>query len=441
MATMPVGKLLRELAAPAMLAMSANAIFNICDILIVSRGIGIDAIAGLACTFPIVIFISAIAALTNVGSSTLTSMLLAQNNQERAQKVVDNSFVMSLVTGLTVTFVFEFFLDDILRLCGASDATLPYAHDYMRMMLFGTFILFSMQSMGRLLHVLGRPKEQMIVQLGGITMNIILDALFVFVFKWGMTGAALATVLCQIVSWIIFVFLLSDKDSFLHFSLKGLKLDLSVLRDVLSIGISPFATNACGCIVALMINRSLIEVGGDHGDLYMGTYAIIQRITQVLVLLVSGMAQGMQPIASFNIARQDYIRVRRVLMLAIFGSSVIMCVGYGIIAVFTENIVNVFTNNPEMMSICVPALTIGLCTFPFVGSQMVAVSFFHAIKQPRVSMTISLSRQLLFLIPMLIFLPHIIGVTGVWWSMALADVASVTISWIMLYTETKKLSL
>lgn len=441
MMSMPVGKLLRKCAAPAMLATSANGIFNICDILIISRGVGVDAIAGLACTFPIVILVSAIAALTNVGATTLISILYAEGNREKALKVFGNAFMMVTFFGVLVSVVFEIYLEDLLRLCGASDVTLPYALDYMRMMLVGTVILYVMQGMGRILHVLGKPKEQMMVQLGGISMNIILDALFVFVFKWGMLGAAFATVLCQISSLVIYAVVFSDDDSFVHFTKRGFRLDMGVVKNILSIGISPFATNLCGCVVALIINLSLIGQGGEHSDLYMATYAIIQRITQVLVLLVAGLGMGMHSIATFNIAKQNYIRVRGLLMTAILYSVIIMSVGYGLIAIFTEQIVSVFTTDKMMMDICVPALVIGLCTFPFVGAQMIAVSFFQAIRVPKASMMISLTRQLLFLIPMLIFLPHIIGVTGVWWSMALADVASVTISWIMLYTETKKLSL
>lgn len=441
MLSMPVGKLLRKFAAPAMLAMSANGIFNICDILIISRGVGLDAIAGLTCTFPIVIFISAIAALTNVGATTQISMLYAKGNQEKALKVFGNALLMILFLGTLVSTFLEIYLEDILRLCGASNVTLPYAVDYMRMMLVGTVILFAMQGLGRLLHVVGKPKVQMAVQLVGIVMNILLDVLFVFVFKWGMMGAALGTVLCQIASLVIFLMMFSDDDSFLHFSKAGFRLDMGIVKSVVSIGVSPFATNVCGCVVAIIINMSLIKAGGEHSDLYMGTYAIIQRITQVLILLISGLGMAMSSITTFNIAKQNYLRVRKVLMVAIMYSVIIMSFGYGVVAIFTDQIVSVFTTDQQMIDICVPALIIGLCTFPFVGSQMIAVSFFQTIRVPKASMLISLTRQVLFLIPMLIFLPHIIGVTGVWWSMALADVASVTITWIMLYTETKKLSL
>lgn len=194
-------------------------------------------------------------------------------------------------------------------------------------------------------------------------------------------------------------------------------------------------------MVALMINHSLIDVAGEHGDMYLGSYAIVQRITQVLISLISGLGLALQIITSINVARQNYIRVRSVLMYTIFHAFVIMSLGYGFIALFTGGLMSIFTTDTQMIEIGVKALTIGLCTFPFVASQMVAVSFFQTIRRPRVSMIISLTRQLLFLMPMLIILPHFIGVTGVWWSMALADVASVTISWIMLYTETKKLSL
>ena len=441
MLTMPIGKLLRKFTPPAMIAMSSNAVFNIFEIIILGIGVGIDAFAALACTFPIIILISAFASLVNTGTASKITMLYAENNQEQALKTFGNSFIMLVSFGALLTAVLEIFLEDILRLCGASDVTLPYALVYMRIMLVSTVVLFSMQSMGRLLHIQGRPKVQMMLQIGGITGNVILSVIFVLVFKWGMKGVALASIMCESVSWILYIKVFSNKKAFLHFTKRGFCVDFSLIKEILSIGVSPFAINACGCVVALMINLSLIEVAGEQRDMYLGSYAIVQRITQVLISLISGLGLAMQIITSINIAKQNYIRVRGVLMQSIFNAFIIMCIGYGFISIFADGLMSIFTTDKQMIEIGATALIIGLCTFPFVGSQMIAVSFFQTIRRPRTSMIISLTRQLLFLIPMLIILPHLIGVTGVWWSMALADVASVTISWIMLYTETKKLSL
>ena len=441
MLTMPIGKLLRKFTPPAMIAMSANAVLNIFEIIILGIGVGIDAFAALACTFPIIILISAFASLVNTGTASKIAMLYAENNQEQALKTFGNSVILLVSFGALLTAVLEIFLEDILRLCGASDVTLPYALVYMRIMLVSTVVLFSMQSMGRLLHIQGRPKVQMMLQIGGITGNVILSVIFVFVFKWGMKGVALASIMCESVSWILYIKVFSNKKAFLHFTKRGFCVDFSLIKEILSIGVSPFAINACGCVVALMINLSLIEVAGEQRDMYLGSYAIVQRITQVLISLISGLGLAMQIITSINIAKQNYIRVRGVLMQSIFNAFIIMCIGYGFISIFADELMSIFTTDKQMIEIGATALIIGLCTFPFVGSQMVAVSFFQTIRRPRASMIISLTRQLLFLIPMLIILPHLIGVTGVWWSMALADVASVTISWIMLYTETKKLSL
>lgn len=441
MLTMPIGKLLRKFTPPAMIAMSANAVLNIFEIIILGIGVGIDAFAALACTFPIIILISAFASLVNTGTASKIAMLYAENNQEQALKTFGNSVILLVSFGALLTAVLEIFLEDILRLCGASDVTLPYALVYMRIMLVSTVVLFSMQSMGRLLHIQSRPKVQMMLQIGGITGNVILSVIFVFVFKWGMKGVALASIMCESVSWILYIKVFSNKKAFLHFTKRGFCVDFSLIKEILSIGVSPFAINACGCVVALMINLSLIEVAGEQRDMYLGSYAIVQRITQVLISLISGLGLAMQIITSINIAKQNYIRVRGVLMQSIFNAFIIMCIGYGFISIFADGLMSIFTTDKQMIEIGATALIIGLCTFPFVGSQMVAVSFFQTIRRPRASMIISLTRQLLFLIPMLVILPHLIGVTGVWWSMALADVASVTISWIMLYTETKKLSL
>ena len=439
--TMPIGKLLRKFTPPAMLAMSANAVLNIFEMIILGIGVGIDTFAALTCTFPLIILISAFAALVNTGTAAKVAMLYAENKQEQALKTFGNSFMVMVGLGVLITVVLEIFLEDILRLCGASDVTLPYALEYMRIMLIATFVLFSMQSMGRLLHIQGRPRVQMMLQIGGITGDLILSIIFVFVFKWGMKGVALASIICEGISWMLYLKLFSNKNAFVHFTKRGFRVDISLIKEILMIGVSPFAINACGCVVALMINLSLIEVAGEQRDMYLGSYAIVQRITQVLISLISGLGLALQIITSINLAKQNYIRVRGVLMQSIFNAFIIMSLGYGFIAIFADELMSIFTKDIQMIAIGATALIIGLCTFPFVGSQMVAVSFFQTIRRPRASMIISLTRQLLFLIPMLIILPHLIGVTGVWWSMALADVASVTISWIMLYTETKKLRL
>ena len=311
MLTMPIGKLLRKFTPPAMIAMSSNAVFNIFEIIILGIGVGIDAFAALACTFPIIILISAFASLVNTGTASKITMLYAENNQEQALKTFGNSFIMLVSFGALLTAVLEIFLEDILRLCGASDVTLPYALVYMRIMLVSTVVLFSMQSMGRLLHIQGRPKVQMMLQIGGIIGNVILSVIFVFVFKWGMKGVALASIMCESVSWILYIKVFSNKKAFLHFTKRGFCVDFSLIKEILSIGVSPFAINACGCVVALMINLSLIEVAGEQRDMYLGSYAIVQRITQVLISLISGLGLAMQIITSINIARQCYKRHRK----------------------------------------------------------------------------------------------------------------------------------
>ena len=324
MLTMPIGKLLRKFTPPAMIAMSSNAVFNIFEIIILGIGVGIDAFAALACTFPIIILISAFASLVNTGTASKITMLYAENNQEQALKTFGNSVILLVSFGALLTAVLEIFLEDILRLCGASDVTLPYALVYMRIMLVSTVVLFSMQSMGRLLHIQGRPKVQMMLQIGGIIGNVILSVIFVFVFKWGMKGVALASIMCESVSWILYIKVFSNKKAFLHFTKRGFCVDFSLIKEILSIGVSPFAINACGCVVALMINLSLIEVAGEQRDMYLGSYAIVQRITQVLISLISGLGLAMQIITSINIAKQNYIRVRGVLMQSIFNAFIII---------------------------------------------------------------------------------------------------------------------
>lgn len=437
--TMPLGTLLWQYALPAMLAMSANAILNICDTIFLGRGVGLLAIAGLAITFPLMTLISGIGALANVGGTMQTAIHKGKGNIEMAQKVFGNVFTTNILLGIGFTIIGLLLQTPMLRLFGASDATMPYAQDYMQIILLGTTISFSLTGMAGQMRAVGHPRKAMTAQLLAVIVNLILDPIVIFVLGWGIKGAAIATVVSQAIGWLFLFASFLSKDYFVCFTRQALMLKSEILKELFSVGMSPFFTNLCGCGIVILINMSLIEQGGSNGDKYVGTYAIIQRITQLLIMIVAGLGQAMQIIASTNLAAQEFGRVRRLLMTSIFISTGIMTLGYFAVSIFAEPLSTLFSSEEHIAELCVPALRIGLCTFPFIGSQMIAVSFFQAIRLPKASMIISITRLVLVLAPLLIILPHIVGVNGVWWSMALADIASVTTAWIMLWYQTKKL--
>lgn len=440
LATKPISKLLWQFATPSIIAMSATSIYNFCDSIFIGQGAGAFAISGLAITFPLMNISAAFGALAGTGGSAQTSVHMGMNQREVAQNIFGNVLSLNLIIGLTLSTLGLLFLDPILEAFGATDATLPYARDYMRIYLLGICIHHAFLGMSGQLRAIGHPNLAMKAQLLTVVINILLDALFIFGFKWGISGAALATVIAQTCGFILTTWYLRDgSNKYVHFKRNIFQLKAKIIAKIISIGLAPFSVNICGCFIVVVLNHALLEQGGADGDLCVGANGITNRVTQLLILMVAGFSQGMQPIVGFNIGAQLFNRVREVLVKAIMTATIILTTGYILIAIFPAMLASLFTSDPVLIEYCVPALRISLCTFPVVGTQMIATSFFQSIRKPGLSMLISLSRQLLFLLPLLLVLPPVMGVHGVWWSMPIADVFSITLSVILLLREYKKL--
>lgn len=440
LATRPISKLLWQFATPSIIAMSATSIYNFCDSIFIGQGAGAYAIAGLAITFPLMNISAAFGSLAGTGGAAQTSVYMGMKKRNIAQKIFGNVLSLNLIIGLTLTTLGLLFIDPILEAFGATETTLPYARDYMRIYMLGICIHHAFLGMSGQLRAIGHPQLAMKAQLLTVVINIILDALFIFGFGWGISGAALATVIAQtcgfaMTSW----FLRGGTDKYVHFKRNIFQLKASIVKKILSIGLAPFSVNICGCLIVVVLNHALLEQGGEHGDLAVGANGITNRVTQLLILMVAGFSQGMQPIVGFNIGAKLYNRVREVLIKAIMTATIILTSGYILICIFPATLASLFTKDPILIDYCVPALRISLCTFPVVGCQMIATSFFQSIRKPGLSMLISLSRQLIFLLPLLLILPPVMGVHGVWWSMPIADVFSITLSVILLLREYKKL--
>lgn len=440
LATKPISKLLWQFATPSIIAMSATSIYNFCDSIFIGQGAGAFAISGLAITFPLMNISAAFGALAGTGGSAQTSVHMGMNQREVAQSIFGNVLSLNLIIGLTLSTLGLLFLDPILEAFGATDTTLPYARDYMRIYLLGICIHHAFLGMSGQLRAIGHPNLAMKAQLLTVVINILLDALFIFGFKWGISGAALATVIAQTCGFILTTWYLRDgSNKYVHFKRNIFQLKAKIIAKIISIGLAPFSVNICGCFIVVVLNHALLEQGGADGDLCVGANGITNRVTQLLILMVAGFSQGMQPIVGFNIGAQLFNRVREVLVKAIMTATIILTTGYILIAIFPAMLASLFTSDPVLIEYCVPALRISLCTFPVVGTQMIATSFFQSIRKPGLSMLISLSRQLLFLLPLLLVLPPVMGVHGVWWSMPIADVFSITLSVILLLREYKKL--
>ena len=308
LATKPISKLLWQFATPSIIAMSATSIYNFCDSIFIGQGAGAFAISGLAITFPLMNISAAFGALAGTGGSAQTSVHMGMNQREVAQNIFGNVLSLNLIIGLTLSTLGLLFLDPILEAFGATDATLPYARDYMRIYLLGICIHHAFLGMSGQLRAIGHPNLAMKAQLLTVVINILLDALFIFGFKWGISGAALATVIAQTCGFILTTWYLRDgSNKYVHFKRNIFQLKAKIIAKIISIGLAPFSVNICGCFIVVVLNHALLEQGGADGDLCVGANGITNRVTQLLILMVAGFSQGMQPIVGFNIVKSSYV--------------------------------------------------------------------------------------------------------------------------------------
>jgi putative MATE family efflux protein len=430
-----VWNLLLQYAIPSVIAMTAASLYNITDSIFIGHGVGALALSGLAITFPLMNLAIAFGTLVGIGASTLMSLRLGQKDYESANSILGNVFVLNIIIGLSYTMIILLFLDPILYFFGASEDTLPYAHDFMVIISLGNLITHMYFGLNAMLRATGNPEKAMYSTISTVIINIILAPLFIFVFGWGIRGAALATVLAQasMLTWQISFF--SNRKNFIYLKKESFRLKRKIVTDSMSIGLAPFLMNAVGSIIVIVINQRLIRFGGD---LAVGAYGIINRVAMLFAMIVMGLNQGMQPIAGYNFGAGLLDRVGRVLKLTIMVASGIMVVGFLICELFPHGVASVFTTDSELIDLVVPGLRIVMFFFPIVGFQMVTVNFFQSIGMPGKAIFMSLTRQVLFLLPGLIILPLFYGVNGVWYSMPLSDLLSSLISLYMLIVQYRK---
>ncbi len=430
----PVRKLLFQYALPSIIAMSAASLYNIVDSIFIGHGVGAMAIAGLAITFPLMNISAAFGALLGIGAGALTSIRMGEKNQHQAMKILGNMIKLDVLIGLIVTVIGLLFLEPILNFFGASEQTLPYAREYMTVILAGNVITHSFMGLNDVMRASGHPRKAMGAMLLAVLVNCILDTLLIFVFKWGIMGAAVATVTAQAIAltWEIIHF--SDKKNFVHFDKHCFKFDKGIIREIIGIGLSPFFLNVCSCMIIVLINTGLMRHGGD---IYVGAYGIINRISFLILMCVAGFTQGMQPIAGFNLGAHKFDRVTAVLKYTIFCGTVVTTIGFIMGNFFPEKIAMLFTGDEELIGITAHGMRIVTCMFPLIGFQMVTTSFFQAIRQARKAIFLSTTRQMLILIPLLVVLPYYYGTAGVWISMPISDAISSVLAAILLYLQFK----
>ncbi len=434
--TKPVGKLLVQYALPAMIAMTAASLYNIVDRVFIGQGVGALAISGLAITFPFMNLTAAFGAGVGVGASTAISVKLGQKDYKTAQHILGNTFTLNLIIGIGLSIICLLFLDPILRFFGASDQTLIYARDYMVIILLGNVVSHMYFGMNSLLRVASKPKQAMYATIFTVVMNVILDALFILVFKWGIQGAAIATILSQLMALMWQFKLFSNKNELLHFKHGIYRLKKKLVEHILAIGVSPFLMNVCACVVVIFMNNQLVRFGGD---LSVGAYGIANGIAMVFVMFVMGVNQGMQPIAGYNYGAQKPDRLMRVLNLAIIAATGIMVAGWLIAMLLPYFCARMFTTDPTLIQMSIKAIRVMMLCFPIIGFQMVVTNFFQCIGKVKISIFLSLSRQMLILLPLLFFLPMFWDIDGVWACMPISDFLAAVIAFVIMVWYMNKL--
>lgn len=431
-----IGKLLAQYAIPAIIAMAASSLYNITDSIFIGHGVGALALSGVSITFPIMNLAAAFGSLVGVGGAALLSLRLGQKDYESANNILGNVLVLNIIVGALFTVFALAFLEPMLRFFGASAEVLPYARDFMVIILLGNIITHIYWGLNSLLRSAGQPKKAMNATLVTIFINAALNPLFIFGLGWGIRGSALATVLSQIAVLVWQIKLFADKESFIRFQKGIYKLQSRIVKGIISIGLAPFLLNAAACVVVILINQRLSAYGGD---LAVGAYGIINRVAFLFTMIILGLNQGMQPIAGYNYGASLYDRVGEVLKKTIIIATLIVTAGFIFIQLLPHTVASVFTTEEELVDLTTTGLRYVMLFFPLVGFQMTTSIFFQSIGMAHKAIVLSLMRQVIFMIPLIIILPKYLGINGIWLSMSLSDLMACAMAALFLGAQIRSL--
>ena len=429
--TEKISKLLVQYAIPAIIAQTAASLYHMIDSIFIGQGVGALAISGLATTFPFLNLSAAFGAMIGVGGATQLSVKLGQRDYDSACIILGNLVTLNIIVGGLFGGTSLFFLDDILYFFGASDATLPYARDFMEVVLYGNAITHMYLGINAALRASGHPKESMYATIITVVCNIILAPLFIYVFDWGIRGAALATMFSQIVTLLWQIRLLSNPNELLHLRKGIYALRARFVKGILGIGLSPFLINAAACIVVIIINKGL-RTYGANGDMAIAAYGIANRMIFIFIMVILGVTQGMQPIIGYNFGARRYDRVKETLKQTMWWAFGVTFTGFALCEGIPELIARAFTTDATLIANAAKGMRISALFIILAGVQMVATNFFQSVGKVNKAIFLSLTRQVLFLIPLLIILPRYMGEDGVWYSIPIADFISGILAIILL---------
>lgn len=434
-----ISKLLIKFSVPSIIGMLISALYNVVDRIYIGNGVGSLGIAGITIGFPLMIIMMAFGMLIGVGATSLISIRLGEQKKDEAELILGNSLSLLTVIAVVLTILGFVFINPLLKVFGASEAVLPYAIAYFRIILWGTVFQSIGFGMNNMIRAEGNPKMAMLTMLIGAILNIILDPIFIFVFKWGVQGAALATILSQMVTTIWILYYFSRGKSLLKIHLRNLRVNPMIFKRIIAIGSAPFAMQVAASVLTLILNKSLAHYGGDIAISGMG---IINSIIMLLLMPIFGITQGAQPIIGFNYGAKKYDRVKETLKLAIIAATVVVTFGFIISRLFPEQLMGLFNRtDTELIKLGAHAMKIFLIVLPIVGFQIVGANYFQAVGKPKQAMFLSLSRQVLILIPAILILPRFYGLEGIFWAGPISDITATILTGIFIFRELKTLKM
>ncbi len=435
LATESIGKLIWQYSIPAITGAVVMSLYNIVDRIFIGQGVGALAISGLALTFPFMIILMAFGMLIGAGSASRLSITLGEGNIDKAEKILANALILTIIISGTAVILSYIFMSDLLRLFGGTENTIQYAIEYMQIIIPGGILTALYFGFNNIMRASGFPRKAMYSIILGAVLNTILDPIFIFVFDMGIRGAAIATVISYFVggAWVISHFF--GKSTNIRFRKKNFKLEKDIIFSILSIGMSPFSMQLAASMVVIIINSTLLHYGGD---LAIGAYGILNSVLTLLIMLIIGLNQGTQPIIGYNYGAKLHHRVIKTLKIGAITATIMTSLGFIIFMFFSKSVVSVFTVDKELQNIAANALKISVIMFPVIGFQIVVSNFFQSIGKAKISIFLSLTRQFIFLIPCLFILPPIFGLNGAWMSLPVADGLSTLVTGITIYLFLRK---
>lgn len=433
-----ITKLLWQFSVPAIIGMFSNSLYMIINRLFVGNVVGADAISGMSVTMPISFILMAFGMLVGIGAGSLISIRLGQQKQEEAEHILGNALTLFLIIAVVISGSLLLSLDYLLKSFGASPAILPYGRQFISIILWGSIFNFISFGLGATIRSEGNPRISMNIMLVNAGLNIVLDFIFVYILKLGMPGTAVATIISQAISAALVIRHYLSPASVLKLRLKNLRLRWHLVIGIFAIGMAPFSMQLVASIINILFNQGLARYGGDNA---IGAFGIIFTLTMFILMPVIGINQGAQPIIGYNYGAKKYDRVKETLQQSVIWATIILSVGYILVEVFAASLISAFSSDLELIQIGTHGIRIYLLLLPVVGFQIVAANFFQAIGKALISMILSMMRQVIILIPLLLILPIFLGLNGIWYAPPAADLLSALITGMVLFSELRKLKM